>query len=310
MKKALPAWPVYQNLLLQLLAALLTCANRQADHLSHDLVRFSNLTEPRPRQKVLHLQFILLFQDRQAEVGGEQAPRALQLPRGGDPFLIGGNEDVHERPQANLAGEVARCLRGRDDVVGRDGVGGVGEGDLDELSALGLKDASCDFGYALGVFHHIPDTERAMAACTAKLKPGAPFLVYLYHDLGDRRWYQRCLLRAVTAVRFVVARLPSKTRWLVTDVLAVVVYWPLARVARLVERSGRDPSFLPLFQYRDRSFYVMRNDALDRFGTRLEKRYSKEEVRDLLEGAGLENVVFSEGPPWWVAVAWRRTDEA
>ena len=180
----------------------------------------------------------------------------------------------------------------------------------ENLSALGLEDSSCDFGYALGVLHHIPDAEPAMAACASKLKPGAPFLVYLYHDLGDRRWYQRCLLRAVTAVRFVVSRLPSKTRWLVTDVLAVVVYWPLARVARLVERSGRDPSFLPLFQYRDRSFYVMRNDALDRFGTRLEKRYSKEEVRNLLEGGGLENVVFSEGPPWWVAVAWRRTDEA
>ena len=179
----------------------------------------------------------------------------------------------------------------------------------EDLSALGLKDASCDFGYALGVFHHIPDTERAMAACTAKLKPGAPFLVYLYHDLGDRAWSQRCLLRVVSAARFVIARLPSKIRWLVTDALAIVIYWPLARVARLVERFGREPSFLPLFQYRHRSFYVMRNDALDRFGTRLEKRYGKEEVRDLLEDAGLENVVFSEGPPWWVVVGWRRTDE-
>ena len=179
----------------------------------------------------------------------------------------------------------------------------------EDLSALGLKDASCDFGYALGVFHHIPDTERAMAACTAKLKPGAPFLVYLYHDLGDRAWSQRCLLRVVSAARFVIARLPSKIRWLVTDALAIVIYWPLARVARLVERFGGEPSFLPLFQYRHRSFYVMRNDALDRFGTRLEKRYGKEEVRDLLEDAGLENVVFSEGPPWWVVVGWRRTDE-
>ena len=179
---------------------------------------------------------------------------------------------------------------------------------LEDVSALGLEDASCDFGYALGVLHHIPDTERAMAACATKLKPGAPFLVYLYHDLGDRGWSQRCLLRVVSAVRFVVARLPSKLRWLVTDALAIVIYWPLARVARLVERSGREPSFLPLFQYRHRSFYVMRNDALDRFGTRLEKRYSKEEVCDLLEDAGLENAVFSEGPPWWVAVAWRRTN--
>jgi hypothetical protein len=91
----------------------------------------------------------------------------------------------------------------------------------------------------------------------------------------------------------------------VADVLAVVVYWPLARVARLVEKVGRDPSSVPLFQYRHRSFYVMRNDSLDRFGTRLEKRYSKEEVRCLLEETGLEKVQFADGPPWWVAVGWR-----
>ncbi len=174
------------------------------------------------------------------------------------------------------------------------------------LSSIGLEDASCDFGYALGVLHHIPDTERAVAACAAKLKPGAPFLVYLYHDLEDRAWLNRLLLRAVTVVRFVVSRLPSKARSLVAEILAAVVYWPLARMARLVELAGRDPAILPLFQYRHRSFYVMRNDALDRFGTRLEKRYSKEGVRQLLEGAGFEKVVFSEGPPWWVAVARRQ----
>jgi len=174
------------------------------------------------------------------------------------------------------------------------------------LSSIGLEDASCDFGYALGVLHHIPDTERAVAACAAKLKPAAPFLVYLYHDLEDRAWLNRLLLRAVTVVRFVVSRLPSKARSLVAEILAAVVYWPLARMARLVELAGRDPAILPLFQYRHRSFYVMRNDALDRFGTRLEKRYSKEGVRQLLEGAGFEKVVFSEGPPWWVVVARRQ----
>ena len=178
----------------------------------------------------------------------------------------------------------------------------------EDLSSMGLEDASCDFGYALGVLHHIPDTELATATCVAKLKPGAPFLVYLYHDLGDRGRFQRCLLGAVTSVRYLIARLPSRLRSSVADVLAGIVYWPLARLARLAERRGGDPSGIPLFQYRNRSFYVMRNDALDRFGTRLEKRYSREQVRVLLEGAGLENVTFSEGPPWWVAVGWRRSD--
>tara|TARA_Y100000294_G_C8266912_1_gene221178 strand:+ start:180 stop:344 length:165 start_codon:yes stop_codon:yes gene_type:complete len=50
----------------------------------------------------------------------------------------------------------------------------------------------------------------------------------------------------------------------------------------------------------------MRNDSLDRFGTRVEKRFSKEEVSILLEGAGLDKVQFADGPPWWVAIGWRR----
>ena len=178
----------------------------------------------------------------------------------------------------------------------------------EDLSSMGLADGTCDFGYCLGVLHHIPDTEHALAECVAKLKPGAPFLVYLYYDLAGRGWLQRRVFGVATMVRAVVSRLPSRARAVVTDVLAVVVYWPLALVARMVEKIGWDPSSVPLFQYRNRSFYVMRNDALDRFGTRLEKRYSKEQVRLLLEGAGLEKLTFSDGPPWWVAVGWRRSD--
>ena len=175
----------------------------------------------------------------------------------------------------------------------------------EDLSAMGIADGSCDFGYSLGVLHHVPDTEDATRACVRKLKPGAPFLVYLYYDLEGVGVVRRSLLAMVTGLRVLIARLPRRMRHLVTDLLALVLYLPLARVARLMERTGRDPSGVPLFQYRNRSFYVMRNDALDRFGTRLEKRYSRDEVRDLLEGAGLTDVAFSDGPPWWVAVGRR-----
>jgi SAM-dependent methyltransferase len=176
----------------------------------------------------------------------------------------------------------------------------------EDLSSLGLTDGSCDFGYCLGVLHHIPDTEDALATCVAKLKPGAPFLVYLYYDLEGRGWLQRRLFNVATVIRVVVSRLPSRARAAVADAIAAVVYWPLARAAQLLEKAGRDPSFVPLFQYRHRSFYVMRNDSLDRFGTRLEKRYSRDEVRFLLEGAGLEKVEIADGPPWWVAIGWQR----
>lgn len=173
------------------------------------------------------------------------------------------------------------------------------------LEEMPLAPDSCDFGYSLGVLHHIPDTGSALRACVDRLRPGAPFLVYLYYGLDGVGPLRRSLFRVVTVVRRVVSRLPGRARAAVADVIALFCYLPLARMAALVERVGLDPSRLPLFQYRHRSFYVMRNDALDRFGTRLEKRFSRAEVVDLLESAGLERIRFSEEPPWWTAVGWR-----
>ena len=49
-----------------------------------------------------------------------------------------------------------------------------------------LRPASQDFGYALGVLHHVPDTAAALRACVGMLKPGAPFLLYLYYAFDNR----------------------------------------------------------------------------------------------------------------------------
>ena len=46
----------------------------------------------------------------------------------------------------------------------------------------------------------------------------------------------------------------------------------------------------------------MRTDALDRFGTKLEKRYSKKEIQTMMTRSQLNNIKFSKKPPYWVAV--------
>src|SRR3954462_10758387 len=40
------------------------------------------------------------------------------------------------------------------------------------VDAIPLDNASMDFGYSLGVLHHVPDTQSGMTACVKKLKPG------------------------------------------------------------------------------------------------------------------------------------------
>lgn len=166
---------------------------------------------------------------------------------------------------------------------------------------LPFADASQDFGVCLGVLHHVPDTARALAAAARKLRPGAPFLIYLYYDFENRPYWFRALWRCTDVLRRVISRLPFGLRRGVTSVIAALVYWPMARLSLLAERAGADVDAFPLSIYRRTSFYTMRTDALDRFGTRLEQRFSRAQIADMMTAAGLTDVRFSEGPPYWVA---------
>ena len=170
-----------------------------------------------------------------------------------------------------------------------------------------LAPASQDFGYSLGVLHHIPDTQAAIADCVRLLKPGAPFLVYLYYRFDNRPAWFQLVWRMSEAVRAGVSRLPPKLKHAAADAIGVGVYWPLARLARTGEKLGLNMRHLPLYGYRDYSLYTMRTDARDRFGTPLEQRFTRVEIRAMMERAGLGDVVISEGEPYWCAVGMKRS---
>jgi len=165
-----------------------------------------------------------------------------------------------------------------------------------------LPDNSQDFGYSLGVLHHIPDPQRALINAAHKLKPGAQMLVYIYYSLDNRRALYRSAWKASDAARKLISRLPFPLRRAATTAVAATVYWPVARTAGLVERMGGNPAHIPLSPYRWKSFYTMRTDALDRLGTRLEQRFSRAEIEQMMTKAGLTGIRFSERDPYWVAI--------
>ena len=170
------------------------------------------------------------------------------------------------------------------------------------VDAIPLADGAADFGYSLGVLHHVPDTREGIQACVRKLKPGAPFLIYLYYAFDNKPAWFRLIWRATEAVRFVVSRLPHALRYLASQVLAGLIYFPVARAAAGLERIACDVRHLPLSAYRNMSFYTMRTDALDRFGTRLEQRFTQAQIRQMMEEAGLKDIRFSDTVPYWCAV--------
>ncbi|MFN3348151.1 class I SAM-dependent methyltransferase [Pseudorhodoplanes sp.] len=168
-----------------------------------------------------------------------------------------------------------------------------------------LSDRSLDFAFSLGVLHHVPDTQAAIEAIAAKLKPGAPFLVYLYYAFDNRPAWFRGLWAVSDVIRRAVSRMPHAVRLAVSQAIAALVYWPLTRLALIVEKSGKSPDAIPLSWYRDKSFYVMRTDAYDRFCTRLEQRFTRAQIAEMLTRAGFRDIRFSEREPFWCAVGIR-----
>ena len=75
----------------------------------------------------------------------------------------------------------------------------------------------------------------------------------------------------------------------------------------MMEKVGLSSKNVPLHHYKDMNFYVMRNDAYDRFGTSLEQRFTKREISEMVEKAGFDiaTLKFSEAEPFWTFVARR-----
>lgn len=176
-----------------------------------------------------------------------------------------------------------------------------------DSDSIPLADGSMDFGYSLGVLHHIPDTQKAMKNCVKKLKEGAPFLVYLYYAFDNRPLWFRSIWKSSEIFRNLISRMPHGMRYFFSQIIATLIYYPLAKISYILEKIGFNVKNIPLCAYRNTSFYTMRTDALDRFGTRLEQRFSKKQIQEMMELSGLTDISFSENVPFWCAVGYKKT---
>jgi len=178
---------------------------------------------------------------------------------------------------------------------------------LVSVDEIPFEKSTMDFGYSLGVLHHIPDTRSGLRDAVSLLKPGAPFLLYLYYSFDNRPTWFKTLHTISEGGRKIISRLPFKPRFVVSQIIAALVYLPLARMSYIFEKLGFNVERFPLSAYRDRSFYLMRTDALDRFGTQLEQRFSRKQIQEMMSEAGLVDIKFRNGTPYWCATGIKAT---
>jgi SAM-dependent methyltransferase len=173
------------------------------------------------------------------------------------------------------------------------------------ISNSKIQSASLDFAMSLGVLHHISDTAQAFKDINMKLKNGGLFLGYLYYKVENKPFLYRSAFSVANFFRKRISTMPFYLKKKVCFVIAFLVYLPMAKIAKFLNSINLNTSNIPLHQYADLNFYMMKNDALDRFGTKLEKRYSKQEISKLLLDSGFDptSTIFSESEPFWTFTA-------
>lgn len=178
------------------------------------------------------------------------------------------------------------------------------------IDNIPFVEESFDFIFCLGVIHHVPETEKALRAILKKLKKDGHFLLYIYYNLDNRNILYKLLYALSDVLRLIVSHLPSFFKLFVCDIISVLIYLPFIFIARAVKKIFRNNWYkrIPLSYYIGKSFRIIRNDTLDRFGTPLEKRFSKKEITEMLQNAGMTDIVFSNQEPYWHCVAKKSVD--
>jgi len=174
-----------------------------------------------------------------------------------------------------------------------------------DVDSLPIENNSLDFVYSLGVLHHIPDTQRAIMEISTKLKKNAPLLLYLYYSLDNRSFIYRLIWRVSNIMRIIISNLPNKLKNIICDFLSITVYFPMARLSLFLDFMNINNDFLPLSFYKDKSIYTMRTDCLDRFGTKLERRFSLKQIKKMMKDSGFKNIINSNNEPYWCVVGFK-----
>jgi SAM-dependent methyltransferase/uncharacterized protein YbaR (Trm112 family) len=159
-----------------------------------------------------------------------------------------------------------------------------------DLNHLPFQLESFDLIYSMGVLHHLPEPEWTFRYLLRFVKPGGEFRMFLYWAPEGQR-LKGLLLKAVSALRMITVRMPHRLLYPLAYVAAFLVWtcfvWPyraLKRIPRLAGLADR----LPLRQYSRYPFRTCVNDQFDRLSAPLERRYSRVQVEQFLQSAGLE----------------------
>ena len=165
-----------------------------------------------------------------------------------------------------------------------------------------IKD-SYNLVYCLGVLHHTDSIEKNFSKICNLLESDGIIYCYLYYNFDNKNLIYKLIFSLTILPRIIISRLPNNFKNFICDLIAVLIYLPLVNLAKIFPENKN----IPLNGYIDRSFFSIRTDSRDRFGTKVEKRISKKKIKELCKANNLYEVYFSEKHPYWVFSAKKKS---
>tara|TARA_Y100000991_G_scaffold190536_1_gene156991 strand:- start:24 stop:854 length:831 start_codon:yes stop_codon:yes gene_type:complete len=157
--------------------------------------------------------------------------------------------------------------------------------------------------YCFGVLHHTNSIEENFSKICNLVEPNGIIFCYLYYNLDNRNFIYKALFLLTIIPRTIISRLPNKLKNIICDFIAIFVYLPFIKLAKIFPKNNN----MPLHGYIDRSFFSIRTDSRDRFGTKIERRISKKKIMELCKKNSLKEIYFSEKYPFWVFSAMKHS---
>lgn len=158
---------------------------------------------------------------------------------------------------------------------------------------LPLKSGSCDFVYSFGVLHHLADPMKGFSEIARVLKKGAPCFVYLYEDhRGNPLKYIG--IKFVNCLRMLTTRLPPRAidffSCLLSPLIVILFSYP-ARACKLFKHTYWIYELMP-FNF-GTGLFSLRGDLYDRFAAPVERRFSRQQLRDIFMANGLKDAFIT-----------------
>jgi SAM-dependent methyltransferase len=165
-----------------------------------------------------------------------------------------------------------------------------------DLKYLPFRNDFAKFLFCLGVLHHLPSDALEEVRRLGKYSPR--LLIYLYYALDNRAGHFRYLLRMATWLRLVVSKIRNSLfRAIFTMIATYFLYLPFIILGKTLRPLGLS-SYVPLYEgYSDKSLRRIRQDVYDRFFTRIEQRFSKNQIMSCKDT--FNTIIISDQLPYW-----------